>query len=179
MRYGMLLDLNLCVKCDSCTVACSLDNKTEPSSKWGRVIEEEAGLFPNVKKIYVPLLCMHCEEPQCVDVCPTGASYRRTDGIVLVDPSKCMGCKFCMVACPYQARYLNSEGIVEKCDLCIDRLQEGRQPACVETCPYDARIFGDLDDPNSEISKKLSSSNPVVLKPEEDYGPKVRYLVVK
>ena len=179
MKYGMVLDLSQCVRCESCTVACKLDNATEPSVKWGRVVEEEAGLFPNVQKAYVPLLCMHCENPQCVDACPTGASYQRADGIVLVDSSKCMGCRFCMVACPYQARYLNSTGTVEKCDLCIDRLQGGRQPVCVETCPYDARIFGDMDDPDSEISRKLSSSKSVVLKPDESYGPRVRYLVVK
>ncbi len=179
MKYAMLLDLSMCVGCETCTVACKLDNKTGTSEQWGRIVEEEVGVFPDVKKAYVPLLCMQCENPQCVEVCPTGASYRRDDGTVLVDPSKCMGCKFCMIACPYQERYLGPGGFVEKCDFCVDRLATGGLPVCVETCPYGARIFGDLDDPESEISRRLSKSKSVVLKAEEDYRPKVRYLVTE
>ncbi len=177
MRYGMLIDLDTCVECNTCTVACKLDNGTEVSIKWGRVVAEESGVFPHVRKVYLPLLCMQCEEPQCVEVCPTGASYKKPDGIVLVDQSKCIGCKFCMVACPYQARYLNSEGVVEKCDFCLDRVEIGHQPLCVETCPYEARIFGDLDDEEGAIRKAMKSTPVKVLKAEEVYKPRVYYTI--
>lgn len=178
-RYAMLIDLSLCVGCEACTVACKLDNKTGPSVKWGRIVEEEAGVFPDVKKIFVPLLCMHCENPACVEVCPTGASYQRPDGIVLVDPAKCMGCKFCIIACPYKERYLNAMGFVEKCDLCIDRLGEGRQPVCVETCPYGARVLGDLNNPNDEVTETLKHEKTIVLKAGEVYRPRVHYKVTE
>ena len=177
MRYAILLDLEQCVGCEACTVACKLDNRTSKSIKWGRIIEEESGAFPDVTKIYAPMLCMQCENPQCVEVCPTGASYRRPDGLVLVDPKKCMGCKFCIIACPYMERYTNPKGYVEKCDFCVDRLDEKQLPVCVETCPYGARIFGDLDDSESEISRRMKSGKTVALKGEEIYRPRMRYLV--
>ena len=177
MRYAMLLDLEMCVGCEVCTVACKLDNRTGRSIRWGRVAEEEKGVFPDVKKAYVPLLCMQCEDPQCVAVCPTGAAYRRDDGLVLVEQSKCMGCKFCMIACPYSERYMNAAGVVEKCDFCVDRLDDGLGPACVETCPYGARVFGDLDNPESEVSKIMKRGKAVALKADEGYGPRVSYLV--
>jgi Fe-S-cluster-containing dehydrogenase component len=175
----MLIDLDTCVGCDTCTVACKLDNRTEPLIKWGRVVAEESGMFPHVRRVFIPMLCMHCDEPQCVEVCPTGASFQRTDGIVLVDQTRCVGCKFCMVACPYQARYVNSNGVVDKCDFCIDRVDEGHQPLCVETCPYDARIFGDLDDENSEISKAMTHTRAKALKSEEVFHPRVYYATSK
>ncbi len=177
MKYAMLLDLSMCVGCEACTVACKLDDKTGASEHRGRVAEEEVGVFPDVKKMYVPLLCMQCESPECVDICPTGASYQGEDGIVRIDPSKCMGCKACMVACPYNARFLAPAGFVEKCDFCALRLSGGGLPLCAETCPYGARVFGDLEDPDSEVSRKLSESKVVVLKAGRGYGPKVRYLV--
>jgi molybdopterin-containing oxidoreductase family iron-sulfur binding subunit len=196
MKYVMIIDLRQCVGCDTCTVACKLDNGTGSGIRWGRVVEEEAGSFPEVKKIYVPLLCMHCEQPECLRVCPTGATYKDERGIVLIDYAKCMGCRYCMLACPYEARHYNESakppegvpdtltdksraGAVEKCDLCEDRLSQGSLPRCVELCPYGARVFGDADDPNSEVAKLLREDNPVRLKADEGFGPSVYYLGVE
>lgn len=173
----MLIDLDLCVECNTCTVACKLDNGTEASIKWGRIVAEESGVFPHVRKVYLPLQCMQCEKPQCVEVCPTGASYQQPDGMVQIDQTKCMGCKYCMIACPYQARYHNSKGVVEKCDFCLDRVKIGQQPMCVETCPYEARVFGDLDDENSAIRKAMKDTLVKVLKADEVYKPRVHYAV--
>jgi molybdopterin-containing oxidoreductase family iron-sulfur binding subunit len=196
MKYVMVIDLSQCVGCDTCTVACKLDNQTGTGIQWGRVIEEESGRFPEVKKLYIPILCMHCEESECLKVCPTKATYRDPRGLVLIDYDKCMGCKYCMLACPYMARHFNQarkpppgvpanaggdsrQGVVEKCDFCEDRLAAGGLPRCVEVCPYDARIFGDLDDPDSRVAKLLAEEKPEVLKPEGAYHPSVYYLGVK
>jgi molybdopterin-containing oxidoreductase family iron-sulfur binding subunit len=197
VKYSMIIDLEQCVGCDACAVACKLDNGTGTDIKWSRVVEEELGSFPEVKKIYLPLQCMHCDEAECVRVCPTGATYKDERGIVLIDYDKCMGCKYCMIACPYQARYFNQarkppegvpamaegdrlrKGAVEKCDLCHDRLAQGEAPRCVELCPYDARLFGDKDDPGSEVARRLKQDNPVTLKPDGGFGPSIYYLGVK
>jgi Fe-S-cluster-containing dehydrogenase component len=192
MRYAMVIDLKQCVGCDNCTVACKLDNETGTGIRWGRVVEEEAGQFPNVRKMYLPLLCMHCENAECVKVCPTQATYKDARGVVLIDYEKCMGCKYCVVACPYSARHFNEaqappegvpvmgngnarQGAVEKCDFCHDRLAEGKQPRCVEVCPYEARTFGDRDNPDDDVSKLLREQKAVVLKPECEFGPSVYY----
>lgn len=196
MKYAMVIDLNQCVGCDTCTVACKLDNGTGAGIQWGRVIEEESGVFPNAKKLYIPLLCMECAEAQCLKVCPTGATYRNDDGLVLIDYEKCMGCKYCIIACPYMARQFNEarnhpdgvphigevdsrKGVVEKCDFCVDRLASGRQPLCVESCPYEARVFGDLENPDSQIARVILGDSASVLKPAGRFGPSVYYVGVK
>lgn len=196
MKYTMVIDLNQCVGCDNCTVACKLDNETGAGIRWGRVVEEEAGQFPAVKRIYLPLLCMHCEEAECVKVCPTQATYKDEHGIVRIDYEKCMGCKYCIVACPFNARYFNEaekppagvpvmgsgnerKGAVEKCDFCYDRLAEGRKPRCVEVCPYEARFFGDRDNPEDPVAKLLGENKCVTLKAEEKFGPSVYYTGVE
>jgi len=196
MKYVMVIDLNQCVGCDTCTVACKLDNQTGSGIQWGRVIEEESGSFPEVKKLYIPILCMHCEESECLKVCPTKATYRDPRGLVLIDYDKCMGCQYCMLACPYMARHFNEartpppdvpagaggdsrKGVVEKCDFCEDRLSVGGLPRCVEVCSYDARIFGDRDDPGSRVAKLVAEEKPEVLKPEGAYHPSVYYIGVK
>ena len=134
--------------------------------------------------LHFPRSCLHCETPACVTVCPTGASYKRAeDGIVLVDEDKCIGCKLCSWACPYGAReYSAVEGVMKKCTLCVDRIyneqlpEADRQPACVQACPTRARHFGDLGDPESEVSKLVAERNGVALMPELGYNPVNRYL---
>jgi molybdopterin-containing oxidoreductase family iron-sulfur binding subunit len=172
----MVIDLDRCIGCNACTVACKIENGTPPDHYWARVYTEEAGTYPDVKTTYVPVLCNHCEDAPCVTVCPTGASYKRKDGIVLVNQHACIGCRFCMMACPYASRfYLRhgtleagyhgertafedakwdafTEGTVTKCTFCAHRVDDGLEPACVVTCPTDARIFGDLEDPESKPS---------------------------
>ena len=134
--------------------------------------------------LHFPRSCLHCETPACVTVCPTGASYKRAeDGIVLVDEDKCIGCKLCSWACPYGAReYSEVEGVMKKCTLCVDRIynenlpEEERQPACVQACPTRARHFGDLGDPDSDVSKLVAERGGVALMPELGYQPVNRYL---
>jgi Fe-S-cluster-containing dehydrogenase component len=134
--------------------------------------------------LHFPRSCLHCDEPACVTVCPTGASYKRAeDGIVLVDEDKCIGCKLCSWACPYGAReYSEVEGVMKKCTLCIDRIynenlaEEERQPACVQACPTRARWFGDLGDPDSEVSKLVAARGGVDLMPQLGYKPVNKYL---
>ncbi len=134
--------------------------------------------------VHMPRSCLHCEQPACVTVCPTGASYKRAeDGIVLIDEDKCIGCKLCSWACAYGAReYSAVEGVMKKCTLCIDRIyntqlpESERQPACVQACPTKARHFGDLGDPDSEVSKLVAARDGVALMPELGYAPVNRYL---
>jgi Fe-S-cluster-containing dehydrogenase component len=203
VRYGMAIDLKKCIGCYACQTACKAEHMTPPGIFWTRIIKREHGKFPNVGLLNLPLICMQCDEPLCVDACPTGATYKRPeDGIVIVDPSKCMGCKACIAACPYGARYhaggikeyfpgqgpTTSEqfgrqwhavnGVVEKCDFCLatGRLEEGREPACVEVCMTRARYFGDLDDPTSEVSRLVNLRGGFQLNPELGTKPCVFYL---
>ncbi len=119
-----------------------------------KVIKIELGKFPNVEAIYYHKICQHCDDAPCVSVCPTQASYQTKEGVVLIDPNKCILCGACITACPYGARNVNPfANVVDKCTFCYHRLKESKLPACVETCPTGARVFGDLDDPNSEVSK--------------------------
>ncbi len=203
-RYGMVIDLKRCYGCYSCVMACKQANCTPPGVFWSRVLRGEMGEYPNSVRQALPVLCMQCEEPDCMKVCPTGATYQTEDKIVRVDKDKCIGCKYCMMACPYGARYTVPEyksyfpeglpisdyekhcmqvweekrgcGVATKCDFCIDRRAEGREPACVQSCPAKARVFGDLDDPESEISYLIKTKRGFVLRPEVGTEPKVYYL---
>jgi molybdopterin-containing oxidoreductase family iron-sulfur binding subunit len=199
MRYGMVIDLKKCVGCMACTIACKTANYTRPGIFWNVVKDQEFGRYPSVSRIFLPILCMHCENAPCVEICPTGASYRRDDGIVMIDYDKCVGCKSCIESCPYGARYFNEDptgyfglqltanekigyeqhkiGVVEKCTFCADRLKQGKEPACVQTCVGKARYFGDLDDPYSEVSKLKRGKHGVQLKREFGTNPSVYYLL--
>ncbi len=197
-RYGLVIDLKRCIGCDACSIACKAENATSRGIMWNRVLKYETGKYPDSRLNFLPITCMHCEDPECVKVCPTGASTKREDGIVVIDSDKCVGCRYCMIACPYATRYFFDElrsyypehmtpyekegyqkhklGTVQKCDMCQSRVERGLQPACVEVCPAEARFFGDLDDPDSEVSRLIREREGFVLNPEFGTKPSVYYL---
>lgn len=160
-RYGMLINTRRCIGCYACRLACQMANETALDTSFIRYQTLETGTYPHVRAEQVPLQCMHCEDAPCVGVCPTGASYINADGVVLIDTDRCIGCRYCMVACPYDARVVNeADGTVEKCIFCVFN-DDGSvpEPNCVRTCVAKARIFGDLDDPTSDISQAIIKYN--------------------
>lgn len=200
-KLGLLIDLDICVGCHACAVACKEWNDqgasgplpdldaygAAPDGVWFNRVhsyELEALGDQPASTLHFPRSCLHCETPACVSVCPTGASHKRAeDGIVLVDSDTCIGCKLCSWACPYGAReYSPSEGVMKKCTLCVDRIYDQRipeaqrQPACVQACPTRARGFGDFNDPDSEVSVKSRERGGRELMPELGYRPVNRYL---
>ncbi len=151
-QYAILTDLNKCVGCLACSVACKTANEVPIGSFWNKVLRigpnpsYEGADFPDVDLYFLPVQCQHCEDPECVKVCPTGASQKLEDGTVQIDKSKCIGCQFCAMACPYGVRYLNDEErVVEKCTLCGQKLVQGELPQCVSQCGGRARFFGDAE----------------------------------
>ena len=151
-QYAILTDLNRCVGCLACMVACKAVNNVPIGSYWNKVLRIGPSLKAgatsahDVEMYYLPVQCQHCENPECVKVCPTGASHKLEDGTVQIDKSKCIGCQFCAMACPYGVRYLNEEErVVEKCTLCQQRTAQGELPQCVAQCGGRARFFGDLE----------------------------------
>ncbi|MGY9018562.1 MAG: 4Fe-4S dicluster domain-containing protein [Alphaproteobacteria bacterium] len=198
-KLGLVIDLDICVGCHACAVNCKEWNTgghsaplpdTDPFGEnadgvwFNRVHTFECGDGADSRTVHFPRSCMHCEEPACVEVCPTGASYKRAeDGIVLVNEDICIGCKLCSWACPYGAReYDGDAGVMKKCTLCIDRIynenleEVDRVPACVSTCPVNARHFGDLGDPNSDVSRMVEDRGGYDLMPELQYAPVNKYL---
>jgi tetrathionate reductase subunit B len=177
-QYGMVVDVRRCIGCHSCTVACKTENDVPAGYNRTWVEYVELGEYPNVARSFLPRICNHCSVPQCVTVCPTGATYKRPeDGVVVVDSGVCIGCKYCIQACPYDARFLNPlTGFADKCDFCIHRVSKGVPPACVETCVGGARIFGDVGDPDSTISKLIAKNPTTVLRREMGTMPNVYYI---
>ncbi|MBR5474688.1 MAG: 4Fe-4S dicluster domain-containing protein [Lachnospiraceae bacterium] len=204
-RYGFAVDLQACIGCHTCSVACKNANNL-PNDMWwlnvltvgGEAMDTSEGTYPNTSLSYVPLQCQHCANPACVAACPSGASYQREDGIVIVDHNKCTGCRTCMTVCPYsEVRQYNSKepeyhiefamgasdapihkyNTVEKCNMCASRIDRGEEPYCVEVCPARARIFGDLDDPNSDVSKAIAARETMRLLEEKQTDPSIYYLV--
>ncbi len=176
-RYAMLIDLRKCVGCHACTVACKSENNVPLGVFRSWVEEQEKGKFPNVARLRLPRLCNQCENPPCVKVCPVKATYPLENGEIIVNYDRCIGCGFCISACPYDARFINPERrTAEKCTYCNDRLAAGLQPACVNTCVTGARVFGDINDPNSEISKLIASKPTTVSKPELNTRPQTYYI---
>ncbi|AKU21499.1 sulfate reduction electron transfer complex DsrMKJOP subunit DsrO [Massilia sp. NR 4-1] len=179
-HWGMLVDTRRCIACQACTISCSMENdlpigqfRTTVATYAVRSETGQSGLA------VLPRLCNHCEEPPCIPVCPVSATYKREDGIVLVDGDRCVGCAYCVQACPYEARFINHHtGKADKCTFCVHRVDVGLLPACVETCVGGARIFGDVNDPNSEISRRLKEAEGQVsvLKPEAGTKPHVFYI---
>jgi phenylacetyl-CoA:acceptor oxidoreductase subunit 1 len=188
-RWAMVADLERCVGCQTCTAACRHANATSPAVQWRKVLDVEWGAYPQVGRTFVPVGCQHCADPPCMHVCPSTATRQRADGIVTIDYDICIGCAYCDVACPYQARFkidasrfaygaiaIENEieradphliGVAQKCTFCVDRVDFGladgltpgsdprATPACVNACIADALHFGDLDDPDSNVSRLL------------------------
>lgn len=198
-QLALVIDLNKCVGCHACAVNCKTWNTSgqfgpltdkapygvKPDGVWfNRVQTYEVGVFPDVEVLNFPKSCMHCADAPCVEVCPTGASHKRLeDGVVLVSYDDCIGCKYCSWACPYGCREFDqTEGVMKKCTLCVDRIydenlpEEERKPACVLSCPSNARMFGDVDDPNSPASRAIRERNGYRLMPESGANPSNHYL---
>jgi len=176
-RYVMVIDLRRCVGCQACTVACKQENNVPLTAFRTWVKQIEKGRYPNVRKVSLPSLCNHCEKPICVQNCPVQASYQREDGIVLIDYDRCIGCKYCIASCPYDVRFVNPlRKTVEKCTFCVHRVDRGEKPACVETCMAKARTFGDLNDPNSDVSRLIADFPVSPLKPDSGTVPRVFYV---
>jgi len=224
-RWGMVIDMDKCVGCQACTIACWEENNIPHGSPedhkrwreifWNKVITVSEGRYPTVSIEFISMPCMHCDQPPCVTVCPAKATYRREDGIVMQDFRRCIGCRYCIVACPYWARNFNYKtqaeeeydrpdpppdrvsrgpwpfphrirGVVEKCTFCFHRIDQGIRegkkigvdvvPACVEACPTKARAFGDLDDPDSKVSRLLASRTSIRLREDMGTHPKTFYL---
>lgn len=196
----MVVDIKRCVGCFACHMACKAEHNTPPGVFWSRVLEKEEGNFPTVSKTFLPIMCFHCQEPPCEDICPTRATKKEDNGIVSIDYDACIGCRACIMACPYQNRYYWGKpkdttyfpdqsnpyeltatkefqrAVVQKCDFCETRLDQGLEPACVVTCPAKARTFGDLDDPTSEISRLLKERKGFQLHSELGTDPSVYYI---
>lgn len=161
-RYGMLINTRKCIGCYACRTACQRQNGLAADIDYIRYEEKETGKLPVVGIETVPIQCMHCEDAPCAKVCPTGATHIEEGGIVRVDESRCIGCKYCMTACPYQVRVHNEKtGTVDKCRFCTVSAETSgtKMCSCVEACLTGARIFGDLDDPASDISKEIAATN--------------------
>ena len=182
-QYGMLIDLKRCIGCHTCTIACKVENGTPLGVDWHRVatiggdhLDTPSGVYPNLSMDYLPVPCMHCQDAPCQQVCPTAAISKRADGIVLIDQEKCIGCQYCVWACPYGVPQYNAQaGKVEKCTLCAQRIDQGQQPFCVDACVWGARVFGDLNDPNSELSKAIAERHGAPALAELGTKPSVYY----
>jgi Fe-S-cluster-containing dehydrogenase component len=177
-RYGMVIDTKKCVGCMDCVVACKIENDVPEGFNRDWLTYETIGKFPHLHQENRSERCNHCDNPPCVYCCPTGASHiHGPGGVVLVNGSKCIGCKACIAACPYNARFIHPDGYASKCTFCVHRVEKGDLPACVSVCPTNCMYFGDLEDPNSIVSTLLYSRSYHALIPEAGTKPQIFYLV--
>jgi Fe-S-cluster-containing dehydrogenase component/formate-dependent nitrite reductase membrane component NrfD len=175
-RFGFLIDQDTCIGCMACTVACKSENAVPVGvdRTWVKYIEK--GEFPDTRRLFSVLRCNHCDSAPCITICPTGALFRRPDGIVDFDTSNCIGCKSCMVACPYDAIYIDpDEHTAQKCNFCSHRIEIGLEPSCVVVCPTRSIVAGDLDDPGSHLSQLIARHDVHVRAPEQGTKPKLFY----
>jgi Fe-S-cluster-containing dehydrogenase component len=174
--YGIAVDTTRCIGCHSCQVACQNQNGLPADKSFNWIKELHGGKYPSFDKEFVPVQCNQCANAPCQRVCPTGAIYRTPEGVIDVHRERCVGCKYCMEACPYKVRVVDHHaGIVVKCWFCIDLVRKGGEPACVTTCPTQVRIFGDIDDPKSRISRFIAQNRAQTLRPDLDTKPRVFY----
>ncbi len=176
-RYAMVIDTKLCVGCKACVLACNAENKVPSGFSRDWIVEEVRGEYPDLSMEIRSERCNHCQHAPCVEACPTGASHVNEGGTVLVSRNKCTGCKACIAACPYDARYVHPDGYVDKCTFCLHRVQDGKDPACAEVCPTFCITFGDLEDPNSAVSGLLRTRKHKVNHPETGCEPNVYFLI--
>lgn len=213
VRYGYVVDLDKCMGCRACVVACKTENNTGRGVFWMHVFRTVEGEYPNAKLTFLPRPCMHCDNPPCAKVCPVGARFKREDGFVLTDFDTCIGCRYCEVACPYGVNFFNwkdpkkneyyewdgknpmsnpdhekmydgrnvsggghYKGVMEKCTWCVHRVEKGQKPACVANCPVNALLFGDLDDPESDVSTAIRDKGSFRLLDELGTHPRVYYI---
>jgi molybdopterin-containing oxidoreductase family iron-sulfur binding subunit len=203
MKLGMIINLDRCIGCQTCSNACKMENNVPMGMLWNRVItvgtdviDGAVGVYPHLTREFRPMACQHCENPPCLLVCPVGATFKDNMGRVLINYDRCIGCRICMASCPYNARVFNwskpvrdpdfnyghrsvpvrAKGVMEKCTFCKERTDEGLEPMCVTCCPTAARTFGDLDDPESAVSVLLRSKKPEQLLSELGTAPQVHYL---
>ncbi len=176
-RFGMAIDTTRCVGCTDCVVACKTENQVPEGFCRDWVTTTTEGAFPDLRLEIRSERCNHCDRPPCVTCCPTGASHVEPLGhVVLVTADRCIGCKACLAACPYDARYVHPDGYADKCTFCLHRVREGRLPACVAVCPTHCMHFGDLDDPDSEVSRLLASRRHHALATAAGTEPRIFYL---
>lgn len=176
-KYAMVIDTKTCVGCGACVVACKTENRVPEGLHRDWIVEEVSGKFPHLQMEIRSERCNHCSNPPCVSNCPTGASFvKKGTNMVLLYPGKCTGCKACMAACPYNARFVMPEGYVSKCTFCNHRVEKGLSTACASVCPTHSIVFGDLNDPLSEASKRLKKRKYKTLIPEAGTKPNIYYL---
>jgi len=176
-RFAMAIDTRTCVGCTDCVLACKTENNVPDGFCRDWINQALQGQMPNLRLTITSERCNHCDRPPCVTCCPTGASHVQEFGkVVLVDHARCIGCKACLAACPYGARFIHPDGYADKCTFCIHRVEKGLDPACVAVCPTHSIHFGDLDDPDSEVSRLVGSRPHFVLKPDAGTQPRIFYL---
>ncbi|MDE3156455.1 MAG: polysulfide reductase NrfD [Acidobacteriota bacterium] len=179
-NYGFAIDLRKCIGCHACTIACKSEHQIPIGVNrcWVKTVEK--GTFPDTRRFFFPVLCNQCDEAPCARICPTGALFKRRDGIVDLHGDSCIGCRACMVACPYDQLFIDpNTHTAEKCNFCANRIENRLEPACVSVCPTQCRIFGDLDDPTSEVAIIARSQAVTVRKPEKGTRPRVIYLAAE
>ena len=175
-KYGIIVDASKCIDCKACMIACKVENNVQEGF-WRNWIATLGGENGSLRTEFQPGQCMQCDDPSCVAACPVQATYKQDNGLVVIDPEKCIGCGNCVTGCPYKARFRDPvKRIAEKCDFCEDRLNRGKEPACVVTCPTKTRIFGDMNDPQSQVSQILKTQKLVrIAAPHINTRPNIYY----